>query len=74
MLRKELSLKHDVIGRLIKGRINRKDAGVLLDCSAKTISRYITKVQEGGLEALIDRRHSNSHKLTPTSSLCQRYA
>lgn len=65
MQRKELVFKQEVVGKLFKGKINRKEAGDLLECSDKTISRYLTRVTKGGLEALKDRRHGNNHKLTP---------
>lgn len=64
MLRKELSFKQDIIGRLFKGKINRKEAEQLLNCSKKTIVRYIARAGKGGLEALRDKRHSNNHKLS----------
>lgn len=65
MLQKKLSLKQEVIGKLIKGKIKRKEAGSLLGCSKKTIQRYVSKVEKGGLEALRDKRHSNYRKLLP---------
>lgn len=65
MLKKELSFKQDIVGKLLKGKISRKEAGQLLDCSRKTIVRYLAKVEKGGLEALKDKRHSNNHKLSP---------
>lgn len=64
MLRKEISFKQEVIGKLIKGKIDRKEAGKLLECSSKTIARYLNRIKDGGLEALRDKRHSNYRKLT----------
>jgi len=65
MLKKELSFKQDIVGKLLKGKISRKEAGQSLSCSKKTIVRYLTRVEKGGLEALRDKRHSNNHKLSP---------
>lgn len=65
MLKKELSFKQEIVGKLLKGKISRKEAGKLLDCSGKTIVRYLTRTAKGGLEALRDKRHSNNHKLSP---------
>jgi putative transposase len=65
MLHKKLSLKQEIIGKIIKGKINRKEASNLLGCSKKTVGRYIAKVEKGGLEALRDKRHSNYRKLLP---------
>lgn len=69
MQKKELAFKQGVIGKLIKGRINRKEACELLECSGKTISRYLTKIAKGGLVGLKDRRHGNNYKLTPKQLL-----
>jgi len=65
ILRKELSFKKDILGKLVKGRVEKKEAAQLLGCSDKTIRRYLLRVEKGGLDALKDRRHSNYHKLTP---------
>ena len=65
MLRKELSFKQDVVRRLIKRKIDRKEALELLGCSSKTVTRYILRVEGGGLDALFDKRHSNNIRLTP---------
>lgn len=65
MLRKELSFKQDVVRRLIKGKIDRKEVVELLGCSSKTVARYMLRVEEGGLDALFDKRHSNNIRLTP---------
>lgn len=65
MQRRELSFKQGVISKLLRGKVNRKEAGELLECSGKTITRYLAKVASGGLDALKDRRHSNHCKLTP---------
>jgi len=65
MLKKELSFKQEVVGKLFKGKISRKEAEKLLDCSGKTVVRYLARLGKGGLEALRDRRHSNNHKLSP---------
>lgn len=64
MLKKELFLKQEVIGKLFQGKINKKEAEQLLGCTRKTIIRYLTRVGEGGFEALKDKRHSNNRKLT----------
>lgn len=65
MLKKELSFKQDVVGKLLKGKISRKEAEESLGCSKRTIVRYVELVGKGGLAALKDKRHSNNHKLSP---------
>ena len=65
MLKKELFFKQDVVGKLLKGKISRKEAGQSLGCSKRTIVRYVDLVGKGGLAALKDKRHSNNHKLSP---------
>ena len=64
MLKKELSFKQEIIGKLFKGKISRKEAKQSLGCSKRTIVRYVEKAEKGGLEALRDKRHSNNHKLS----------
>jgi len=69
MKRIDLSFKQDVIRRFLKGELDRKECCLLLDCSQRTLIRYVSKVTEGGLEALIDRRHGNNFKLAPQQLL-----
>lgn len=64
MLKKELSFKQAIVGKLLRGKISKRDAEQLLDCSRKTIVRYIERATKDGLEALRDKRHSNNHKLS----------
>ncbi len=65
MLKKELSFKQEIVGKLFKGKISRKEATKFLDCSGKTIIRYLARAEKGGLGALRDKRHSNNRKLSP---------
>lgn len=69
MQRKELSFKQEVLGKLLLGKISRKEACELIGCSGKTVTRYLVKVASGGLCALKDGRHSNNYKLTPKQLL-----
>ena len=46
-------------------RLARKEACSILDCSQRTLSRYIDRVAKGGLDALEDKRGGNNIKLTP---------
>jgi len=41
----------------------------LTDCTPRTLTGYLNKVAEGGLEALKDKRQSNNLKLTPKQLL-----
>ena len=69
MKRQDLSFKQEIVKRLIKGKLDRKEACNLLGCSSKTITRYLDKAAKGGLDALKDGRHSNYSKLTPKQLL-----
>lgn len=61
----ELSFKQRVVNAVIKRKIRRKEACELLTCTPRTLTNYLNKAAEGGLEALKDKRQSNNHKLTP---------
>ncbi len=64
MIKQSLDFKQQTIAKLLKGKINTKEATDLLGCKRLTICRYINKVTRNGLEALIDGRQSNNYKLT----------
>jgi transposase len=61
--RTSLEFKQETIQRLLKKRIARKEACTLLNCSQRTISRYITVVVNKGIEGLKDKRGGNNRKL-----------
>ncbi|OGE25142.1 hypothetical protein A3C26_04495 [Candidatus Daviesbacteria bacterium RIFCSPHIGHO2_02_FULL_39_12] len=69
MQRHDLSFKQEIVKKLVKGKLDRKEACHLLGCSSKTITRYLDKAAKGGLGALKDGRHSNYSKLTPKQLL-----
>src|SRR3989338_3711558 len=64
MLKTELSFKQRVVNAVIKRKIKRKEASELLACTPRTLTNYLNRVTEGGLEALRDKRQSNNFKLT----------
>ncbi|MDO8619672.1 MAG: DDE-type integrase/transposase/recombinase [Candidatus Daviesbacteria bacterium] len=59
-----LEFKQDVVRKLLKHKITIKDAVQNLNCSRRTIYRYLETVTRFGLGALEDNRHSNNYKLT----------
>jgi transposase len=65
MQRKELSVKQETVERVMKKRLNRKEACEILTCTNKTLRNYLAKVVRDGLDALKDKRRSNNHKLSP---------
>ncbi|PIR79914.1 MAG: hypothetical protein COU25_02875 [Candidatus Levybacteria bacterium CG10_big_fil_rev_8_21_14_0_10_35_13] len=69
MQRMELSFKQKIVNAVIKRRIKRKEACGLLTCTPRTLTNYINKAIEGGLETLKDKRQSNNSKLTPKQLL-----
>ena len=69
MQRKELTFKKEVLGKVIKGRIDRIEACQILECTDRTLRNYLAKVSKGGLNALKDARHSNNYKLSPKQLL-----
>lgn len=69
MQRIELSFKQKIVNAVIKRKIKRKEASELLSCTPRTLTNYLNKVTEGGLEALKDNRRSNNSKLTPKQLL-----
>ena len=62
---KSIVLKQEVIRKLLKRRVTRKEACSLLECSQRTLSRYIAKTVSKGIDALEDERGGNNQKLTP---------
>lgn len=64
MIKQNLEIKKQVIGKLLKRKITIKEACDLLGCKRQTIYNYLAKVTSGGLESLKDGRHSNNYKLT----------
>jgi len=69
MQRLELSFKQAIVNAVIKRKIKRKEASGLLNCTQRTLTNYLNRVTEGGLEALEDKRQSNNFKLTPKQLL-----
>lgn len=69
MQRKELTFKKEVVGKVIKGRLDRIEACQILGCTDRTLRNYLAKVSKGGLNALKDGRHSNNYKLSPKQLL-----
>ena len=57
--------KQDIIRKILKGRITKKEALSLLGCKRQTLYRYLNRATEKGVESIIDKRHSNNFKLTP---------
>lgn len=57
--------KQDVIRKLLKGRITKKEARSTLECSRQTLYRYLIQAADQGVGSLTDKRRSNNHKLTP---------
>jgi putative transposase len=64
MQRKESSVKQETIERVLKKKLNRKEACEILTCTDRTLRNYLTKVVKNGLDALKDKRSSNNSKLT----------
>jgi transposase len=69
MKRIELSFKQTVVNAVIRRKLKRKEAYELLSCTPRTLTNYINKVTESGLEDLKDKRQSNNSKLTPKQLL-----
>lgn len=64
MLGISLAEKQQIVSKVVKRRLNRKEACFSLHCSQRTLSRYISTVVEHGLGALVDKRGGNNRKLT----------
>lgn len=64
MQRKELSVKQETVERVLKKKLNRKEACEILTCTDRTLRNYLAKVVKDGLNALKDNRSSNNRKLT----------
>jgi len=60
-----LDYKKEIISKVIRNSITRKEAANLLSCNPKTIRNYLKKVSSGGVNNLGDKRHGNNRKLTP---------
>lgn len=58
-------VKQEVIRKILRRKISKKEARSFLDCSRQTLYRYLNQATEHGVENLIDRRHGNNFKLTP---------
>lgn len=69
MQKTELSFKQKIVNAVIKRQIKKRDAVKLLACTKRTLTNYLNRVTEGGLEALKDKRKSNNLKLTPRQLL-----
>lgn len=59
-----LFFKQDVVRRVLYNKLDKDEACHLLACTKRTLRNYLTKVTEGGLEALIDNRRGNNRRLT----------
>ena len=69
MIKSSLESKQEIIRKILKGKISKKEATKKLGCTTQTIYNYLTKVSQLGLEALKDKRHSNHYKLSPGQKL-----
>jgi transposase InsO family protein len=58
------SFKKEVLGKLLRGIINKKEAARIFDCSPRTVRNYLLRLSQQGWDGLKDKRHSNYHKLT----------
>lgn len=61
--------KRNVIEQLMNGQIDKIEAARILRCTERTIRNYVKMVIRGGLEALIDKRGGNHHKLSVKEKL-----
>lgn len=57
--------KQQLVLKLLKGRIKKKELCSILGCSRQTLYRYLTQVSIGGVKSITDKRHGNNIKLTP---------
>jgi len=69
LIKSSLESKQEIIRKILKGKISKKEATKKLGCTTQTIYNYLTKVSQLGLEALKDKRHSNHYKLSPGQKL-----
>lgn len=56
--------KQSIIRNLLRGKLTKKEARMMLTCGRTTLYRYIIQATEHGIESITDKRHGNYHKLT----------
>jgi transposase len=63
-MKKPIEIRQKVILNFSRKKISKQKAALILNCSTRTVERYLLKFQEKGKKGLTDNRHSNNHKLT----------
>lgn len=56
--------KQEIVRKLIRGKITKREACASLGCSRQTLYRYIVAATEKGVGSIVDKRHGNNYKVS----------
>lgn len=56
--------KQEIVRKVLKGKLKKKEAQQILACSRQTLYRYLCQAVEQGITSIVDKRGGNNHKLT----------